>query len=93
MNSALIDTSFLITLSDPKRAQHDTAKRYFRECIDRRVPLYLSSIVISEFQVKQAVTDLPLRNFIVLPFNIDQAMACGMLIRATPRDPGDDACA
>ena len=28
--------------------------------------MYLSTIVISEFQVKQAINDLPLRNFEVL---------------------------
>ena len=52
--------------------------------------MFLSSIVISEYQVKQAINDLPLRNFIVLPFNVDHAMACGLLVRASPRDAGDD---
>lgn len=33
---------------------------------------------------------MPLRNFIVLPFNVDHAMACGLLVRALPRDAGDD---
>lgn len=52
--------------------------------------MLLSTVVISEFQVKQSINDLPLRNFIVLPFNVDHAMACGLLIRANTRDPGDD---
>ncbi len=86
----LLDTSFLISLSDPAREHHAAAQKYFRACIDRRVPMYLSSIVISEFQVRQAINDLELRNFIVLPFNIDHAMACGLLVRAMPRDAGDD---
>ncbi len=90
MNSALLDTSFLISLSDPTRKHHEAAQHYFKACIERRVPMYLSSIVISEYQVKQAINDLPLRNFIVLPFNIDHAMACGLLVRAMPRDAGDD---
>lgn len=90
MNSALLDTSFLISLSDPTRKHHQAAQQYFKSCIDRRVPMYLSSIVISEYQVKQAINDLPLRNFIILPFNIDHAMACGLLVRAMPRDAGDD---
>ena len=90
MNSALLDTSFLITLSDPSRSHHGAAKAYYRECIQRQVPMLLSAIVISEFQVKQAINDLPLRNFMVLPFNVDHAMACGLLIRAQERDPGDD---
>ena len=33
---------------------------------------------------------MPLRNFVVLPFNIDHAMRCGLLIRNVVRDPGDD---
>lgn len=47
-------------------------------------------IVISEFQVKQAINDLPLRNLVVLPFNVDHAMRCGLLIRQLSRDPADD---
>jgi hypothetical protein len=90
LNSALIDTSYLISLSDPTRPHHAVAQRYFKACIEHRVPMFLSSIVISEFQVKQAINDLPLRNFIVLPFNVDHAMACGLLVRGAPRDPGDD---
>ena len=40
--------------------------------------------------MKQAVTDLPLRNFEVLPFNIDHAMTAGLLMREFRRDQGDD---
>ena len=54
------------------------------------MPLYLSAIAASEFQVKQAVTDLPLRNFVILPFNIDHAMTAGLLMRGLQRDAGDD---
>lgn len=90
MNSVLLDTSFLITFSDPARRNHDVARQYFRECVQRRVPMYLSAIVISEFQVKQAITDLPLRSFVVLPFNVDHAMRCGILARQFSRDDGDD---
>ncbi len=52
--------------------------------------MLLSTIVISEFHVKQQITDLELRNFLVLPFNIDDAMMCGDLVREFPRDPLDD---
>ena len=67
MISILVDTSFLITLADPARRNHEVAKTYFRLCLKANVPLYLSAILASEFQVKQAVNNLPLRNFIVLP--------------------------
>ena len=90
MISMLLDTSVLISPSDPARKHRVAAQQYFKACIDRRVPMFLSSIVISEYQVRQAINDLPLRNFIVLPFNVDHAMACGLLVRASPRDAGDD---
>jgi len=90
MNSVLLDTSFLISLSDPARPHHAVAVAYYKECVRRQVAMYLSTVVVSEFQVKQAINDLPLRNFVVLPFNIDHAMACGLLTRQMPRDAGDD---
>lgn len=90
MNSVLLDTSFLITFSDPARANHAVAADYYRECVRRQVRMYLSTIVISEYQVKQAINDLPLRNFVVLPFNVDHAMRCGLIVRQMQRDPVDD---
>ncbi len=93
MISILLDTSFLITLADPARPHHQTANLYLREALTQGCPLYLSAIVASEFQVKQAVTDLPLRNFHVLPFNIDHAMTAGQLMRLLQRDQGDDRVA
>ena len=86
----MVDTSFLITLADPARRHHEAATTYLRESLKANVPLYLSAIVASEFQVKQAVNDLPLRNFIILPFNIDHAMTAGLFMRSINRDPGDE---
>ncbi|WP_220811585.1 hypothetical protein [Variovorax sp. UMC13] len=66
MSAILLDTRYLISLADPARAHHLTAVSYLREALKRSVPLYLSAVAASEFQVKQPVTDLPLRNFEVL---------------------------
>lgn len=40
--------------------------------------------------MKQAINDLPLRNFVVLPFNVDHAMRCRLMIRQMARDTEDD---
>jgi predicted nucleic acid-binding protein len=61
VSAILLDTSYLISLADPTRAHHQAAVSYLREALKRGVPLYLSAVAASEFQVKQAVTDLPLR--------------------------------
>ena len=39
MISFLVDTSYLITLADPVRPQHETAKKYLREALKQGVPL------------------------------------------------------
>ena len=52
MSGFLLDTSFLITLVNPERDFHDTAKRYYRTALERGVPMYLSAIVASKFQVR-----------------------------------------
>ena len=89
MSAFLVDTSFLITLVDDTRPHHAHAMLYLREAVTRGSTLYLSAVVVSEFHAKQPITDLPLRNFQVLPFNIDHAMMAGELASALRRDAGD----
>ncbi len=81
MSGFLLDTSFLITLVNPERQHHEAATAYYREALQRNVPLHLSTIVISEFQVGQPIDSLPLHNFVVLPFNFDHAVQAGHFFR------------
>lgn len=81
MSGFLLDTSFLITLVNPDRDHHETAKNYYREALLRGAPMYLSTIVASEFHVGQPLPTLPLHQFIVLPFNFDHAVMAGDLYR------------
>ncbi len=82
MIGLLLDTSFLITLVNPDRSYHEVAKTYYREALQRGAPMYLSTIVASEFQVGQPLNALPLHHFIVLPFNFDHAVMAGTLYSA-----------
>ncbi|AXA71393.1 hypothetical protein CE205_12640 [Achromobacter insolitus] len=70
----MLDSSFLICLSTDERREHETARQYFVELIQRQVPIYLSTIAICEYEVRQRITDLGVANFLVLPFNIDDAI-------------------
>lgn len=74
MQSVMLDSSFLICLSNDARTEHSTAKQYYKEFIDHGVPMFLSTIVICEYEVRQRITDLGVENFQVLPFNIDEAI-------------------
>jgi hypothetical protein len=78
---ALLDTSFLITLAGRDRANHQAAKRYWKYFLENRIPLFLSTIVVSEFSVKQALGPEILRHCVVLPFNYQDALRSAELHR------------
>jgi hypothetical protein len=78
-DGVLLDTSFLITFATPTRRHHAVAVEYFRHFASEGIPMLVSTIVASEFHLRQAVTDLPLDAMIVLPFNLVDAMRAAEL--------------
>ena len=69
-----VDTSFLISFADPSRPNHAVAVDYFHHCVANEHMLCLSTLVVAEFEVVQPVSDLPLGNFHILPFNFRHAV-------------------
>lgn len=92
--SVLLDTSFLITLVNGQRPNHETAKQYFRYMLQNDVPRYLSAIAAAEFAVKQPLSDLPLGEFRILNFNLAHGQHAARLWNALEnRDAGDSRVA
>lgn len=79
MTGVLLDTSFVMRLMKPNDALHANARSWFRELLDRKVPMHLSTIVVAEYCVKGSFDELPLRNVRMLPFNVDHARRAGPL--------------
>lgn len=77
--SVLLDTSFLISLVDGHRPNHRVAVEYYQFLLGQQIPMYFSAIVAAEFGVKQSITDLPLRNFRPIPFNVPHGQVAGAL--------------
>ncbi|MDX8129002.1 PIN domain-containing protein [Methylomonas sp. OY6] len=89
--SVLLDTGFLISLVDRNRPNHKTAGQYYKFLVEQRSAIYLSAIVASEFAIKQPITDLPLKNFRILPFNITHSIESARLSNLLgPKDAGDN---
>lgn len=87
----MLDTSFLIAYADPDREHHSVAKAYFREAIRLNLPLLLSTLVVAEFERKQPLSDLGLRNFRVVPFNFDDGQEAARLAEQLfPKDADND---
>jgi predicted nucleic acid-binding protein len=75
----VLDTSYLITLADPKRPGHKTARQYWRHFAEQSIPVFLPTIVVSEFCIKQEIPPELLRACVVLPFNWDDAIKAASL--------------
>ena len=84
--AVVIDTSFLICLVSDNRPSHATAKTYYRYFLENNIAMLLPTVVVAEFAVKQPPEDLPLRNFVVEPFNFEAATTCASLNAAEHRE-------
>jgi len=88
--AVLLDTSFLISLVDKNRLHHSIAAQYYRLMLEQQSPMYFSAIVAAEIAIGQPITDLPLKNFRPIPFNIPHSIESARLWNALDRDSGDD---
>jgi hypothetical protein len=89
----VLDTSFLITLADPGRPNHGVARRYWQCFMEQQIPVYLPTIVVSEFCVRQEIPPDILRCCVVLPFNWDDAIKTAQLDFSQLRESGDSRVA
>jgi len=91
MRSAVqLDTSFLITLADPRRDRHGTAKQFFQHFLKERMPMAVSAIVVAEFCRRQELNTLPLEQLILVPFNHEDAViAAGFDFKDLKTDGAD----
>jgi hypothetical protein len=62
------------------------ALEYFRHCLTQRIPMWLSTVAAGEFEVGQPVSDLPLQNFRIQPYNLPHAIRAAALLRAVRED-------
>lgn len=78
--SVLLDTSFFIRLLNAEDPYHQSAVEYYRYFMENDVTMKVSTIAIAEFCVKGSLTDLPVRNLMFVPFNMNHATKAGELM-------------
>lgn len=89
----VLDTSFLITLAGPERQHHSAARRYWQHFMEQQVPVFLPTIVVSEFCVRQEIPPDILRSCVVLPFNWDDAILAAQLDFKRFKEPNESRVA
>ena len=77
MDSILLDTSFCIRLMKSNDPLHLNAKDYFKHFLENKIEIYLSSIVIAEYSVKDDANNLPLEVVKIIPFDFFDGKTAG----------------
>lgn len=77
MDSVLLDTSFCIRLLKSNDDLHQNAKDYFKYFLEKKIDIYLSSIVIAEYSVKSDPANLPLEFVKIIPFDFFDGKTAG----------------
>ncbi|MBL0191583.1 MAG: hypothetical protein IPQ18_09645 [Saprospiraceae bacterium] len=77
MDSILLDTSFCIRLLKSNDELHQNAKDYFKYFLEHKVEIYLSTIVIAEYSVKDDANNLPLDFVKIAPFDFFDGKTAG----------------
>lgn len=80
--SVILDTSFLIRLLSAGDPLHENALEYFKYFSENNIPMYISTITVAEYCVNGDVTELPLRNLCIVPFNFQHATVAGKYAKA-----------
>lgn len=80
VESVLLDTSFFIRLLNAEDPCHQSAVEYYKYFMENDITMKMSTIAIAEFCVKGSLTDLPVRNLMFVPFNMNHATKAGELM-------------
>lgn len=78
---ALLDTSFFLRFLNENDELFQNADNYYRYILKKGIKLFISTISIAEYCVGGNIDQLPLKNLIVLPFNIQHAEKAGEFAR------------
>lgn len=80
--SVLLDTSFFIRLLNAEDPLHKNAMGYHKHYLENDITLKVSTISIAEYCVGGKLTDLPLRDIQIIPFNLNHATQTGKFAKA-----------
>jgi hypothetical protein len=84
--AVLLDTSFFLRFLNDSDPLFNHADDYFRYFIGNNIAMLISTISIAEYCVGGSVSELPLKNLQILPFNFKHAERAGAFARIVFRN-------
>ena len=85
MAGVIFDTSALIHFAASNKPYWQVARSYYQACLTLKIPMYLSSIVAGEFEIRQSIADLPIQSFRILGYELPHAIKAAHLFRLNER--------
>ena len=82
IHGVLCDTSYLIRWAKPSEPLHPAAHAYLKYLVEGGHTLYVSTIALAEYAVRDSIANLPLRYLRIVPFNVDHAQRAGDFARS-----------
>ena len=79
MHSVLLDTSFCIRLLKKDDPLHQNAIDYYQYFLEEKIELYISTITIAEYSVRDDPKNLPLKTMKIIPFDFFDGVLAGEL--------------
>ena len=77
MRSVLLDTSFCIRLLKKDEPLHQNVIEYFQYFLEQKIELYISTIAVAEYSVKDDPANLPLKMMKIIPFDFFDGKTAG----------------
>lgn len=75
--AVLLDTSFFLRFLDEGSPLFKNADAYFRYFLQQEITMMISTISIAEYCVGGEISELPLLNLQIVPFNLDHSKRTG----------------
>jgi hypothetical protein len=87
-SGVLLDTSFFLRFLNDSDPLFKNADGYFRYFIQEEITMMVSTISIAEYCVGGDISELPLRNLQIVPFNLDHSKLTGDFARIVFQNKG-----
>ena len=89
MKSVMLDTSFCIRLTNQDDPLNINAVDYLEYFLENKFIIFVSTIVIAEYAVKEDPSNLPLETMRIAPFDFDDAKKAGEFFNILYSEPID----
>jgi len=86
--AVLLDTSFFLRFLNDSDPLFKNADGYFRYFLQKGIAMMVSTISIAEYCVGGDVSELPLKNLQIVPFNLDHSKRTGEIAKIVFQNKG-----